>query len=412
MEFQPLLLKSIAKLQYQATPGDLSTQTGLPLATVEKDLQQLAIAVGGHLQVSNTGEVIYKYPADFQTILRNKFVWLQVKEWLQVSWRVVFYLVRISFGIVLVASVAIILLSILALSFFNDGDGIDVGDVDLGNSGGSGFSWWWFDWGATTAPPTQRRRGKKLKFLSAVYSFLFGDGNPNANLEEVRWRTIGQVIRKNRGAITVEQVAPYLENVSPHSEDHILPVLLRFNGLPEVSPVGDLVYRFPETQTLAKQRKFKHRSPYLKEKQWKFSAASESQIWGIGILAAVNCGGALVLGGLLKGAVITGGLVGLAASLYWALLLYAIGFIAIPIGRWLWLQSANAKIRARNNYRSQQVSRLIAGSPDLTRKLQFAEQFQAEQILTSADMAYTTEEDLLAQEIEAAPQLPINRSSN
>jgi hypothetical protein len=412
MEFQPLLLKSIAKLQYQATPGDLSTQTGLPLATVERDLQQLAIAVGGHLQVSNAGEVIYKYPADFQTILRNKFVWLQVKEWLQVSWRVVFYLVRISFGIVLVASVAIILLSILALSFFNDGDGIDVGDVDLGNSGGSGFSWWWFDWGATTAPRPQRRRGKKLKFLSAVYSFLFGDGNPNANLEEVRWRTIGQVIRKNRGAITVEQVAPYLENVSPHHEDHILPVLLRFNGLPEVSPVGDLVYRFPETQTLAKQRKFKHLSPYLKEKQWKFSAASEGQIWGIGILAAINFGGALVLGGLLKGAVITGGLVGLAASLYWALLLYAIGFIAIPVGRWLWLQSANAKIRARNSHRSQQVSQLIAGSPDLTRKLQFAEQFQAEQILTAADMAYTTEEDLLAQEIEAAPQLPINRSSN
>ncbi len=422
MEFQPLLLKSIEKLQYQTTPGELSIQTGLPLATVEKDLQQLAIAVGGHLQVSNAGEVIYKYPPDFQNILRQKFVWLQVQEGLQKIWKVLFYLVRVSFGIVLIASVTLILLSIFALSFFNnEGDGIDLGEINLGgagDSGGGSFIWWWFDWGHDSTPQPQRKRGKKLNFLNAVYSFLFGDGNPNANLEELRWRNIGQVIRKNRGAITVEQVAPYLEQVVPYNEDHILPVLLRFNGLPEVSPVGDLVYRFPDSQTFAQQRKFKHIQPYLKEKIWKFSAASTSQIWTIGLLAAVNCGGALFLGTLLKGLAVKGGIIAVAASLYWLILLYAIGFIAIPIGRWIWLQWANGKIRARNQQRSQHTAQLAAGSEDLTRKLQFAEKFQAEQIITAADLAYTTEDDLLDQEldqflgeeVDPAPPLPSDRS--
>jgi hypothetical protein len=408
MEFQPLLLKSIEKLQYQATPGELSIQTGLPLVTVERDLQQLAIAVGGHLQVSNAGEVIYKYPSDFQNILRQKFVWLQVQEWLQRIWKILFYLVRVSFGIVLIASVALILLSIFALSFFNnEGDGIDLGDIDLGgsgDSGGGGFIWWWFDWGHDGAPQPQRQRGKKLNFLNAVYSFLFGDGNPNANLEELRWRNIGQVIRKNRGAIAAEQVAPYLENVVSYNEDHILPVLLRFNGLPEVSPVGDLVYRFPDSQTFAQQRKFKHIQPYLKEKLWKFSAASTGQIWTISLLAAVNCGGALFLGVLLKGLAVKGGIIAVAASLYGVILLYAIGFISIPIGRWIWLQQANQKIKARNQQRSQQVTLLTAGSEDLTRKLQFAENFQAEQILTAADLAYTTEDDLLDQELNELDQ--------
>ena len=421
MEFQPLLLKSIEKLQYQTTPGELSIQTGLPLAIVEKDLQQLAIAVGGHLQVSNAGEVIYKYPPDFQNILRQKFVWLQVQEWLQRIWKVIFYLVRVSFGIVLIASVALILLSIFALSFFNnDGDGIDLGEINLGggDSGGGSFIWWWFDWGHDGAPRPQRKRGKKLNFLNAVYSFLFGDGNPNANLEELRWRNIGQVIRKNRGAITAEQVAPYLENVLPYNEDHILPVLLRFNGLPEVSPVGDLVYRFPDSQTVAQQRKFKHIQPYLKEKIWKFSAASTGQIWTISLLAAVNCGGALFLGSLLKGLAVQGGIIAVAASLYGLILLYAIGFISIPIGRWIWLQWANGKIRTRNQQRSQHTARLNAGSEDLTRKLQFAESFQAEQIITAADLAYTTEDDLLDQEldqfldekVDPVPPLPGDRS--
>jgi hypothetical protein len=424
MEFQPLLLKSLEKLQYQATPGELSIQTGLPLAIVEKDLQQLAIAVGGHLQVSNAGEVIYKYPSDFQNILRQKFVWLQVQEWLQKIWKVIFYLVRVSFGIVLIASVALILLSIFALSFFNnEGDGIDLGEIDLGGSGdsggGGGFIWWWFDWGHDGSPQPQRKRGKKLSFLNAVYSFLFGDGNPNANLEELRWRSIGQVIRKNRGAITAEQVAPYLDNVSPYNEDHILPVLLRFNGLPEVSPVGDLVYRFPDSQTFAQQRKFKHIQPYLKEKIWKFSAASTSQKWTISLLAAVNFGGALFLGLLLKGLAVKGGIIAVAASLYWVILLYAIGFISIPIGRWLWLQWANGKIRVRNQLRSQHLAQLAAGSEDLTRKLQFAENFQAEQIITAADLAYTTEDDLLDQEmdqflneeVDPAPPLPGDQSN-
>ena len=32
----------------------------------------------------------------------------------------------------------------------------------------------------------------------------------------------------------------------------MLPVLLRFNGQPEVSPEGEIVYQFPELQTSVK----------------------------------------------------------------------------------------------------------------------------------------------------------------
>jgi hypothetical protein len=404
MEFSAPFLRSIEQLQYQTTPGELATQSGLPLATVERDLQQLAIAVGGHLQVSTSGEIIYKYPADLQGILRKKFLWLQVKSWLETAWKILFYIIRISFGLLLLASFAIIALSLLLITlatmFSNDGDGVDLGG--MGDVGAVGFGdWggiWIFDWGSHHAEPTSPEEVKELSFLGAVFSVLFGDGNPNAKLEELRWRNIGQAIRKNRGVITAEQVAPYLDNVSPHSEDHILPVLLRFNGQPEVSPIGDIVYRFPDVQAISQRQKFKRLSAYLEEKTWQFTAATHSQRWQIGLLAAFNCSGALALGWILKGMSTVGGLLGFAASIYWILLIYAIGFVAIPVGRLLWLQWVNRKIANRNDRRRRQVA--LLNSEDVNRKLLFANEFRSEQIIAAEDIAYRTDEDLLEQEFD------------
>jgi hypothetical protein len=421
MEFSAPFLKSIEQLQYQTTPGELATQSGLPLATVERDLQQLAIAVGGHLQVSTSGEIIYKYPADIQGILRKKFLWLQVKSWLETAWKILFYIIRISFGLLLLASFAIIALSLLLITlatmFSNDGDGVDLGGIgDVGDVGfGDWGSIWIFDWGSGSnyAEPVSPEEVKELSFLGAVFSVLFGDGNPNAKLEELRWRSIGQTIRKNRGVVTAEQVAPYLDNVSPHSEDHILPVLLRFNGQPEVSPIGDIVYRFPDVQAISQKQKFKRLSSYLEEKTWQFSAATHSQRWQIGLLAAFNCSGALALGWILKGMSTVGGLLGFAASIYWILLIYAVGFVAIPIGRLIWLQWVNNKISTRNNQRRRQVA--LLNSEDVDRKLLFANEFRSEQLISAEDIAYRTDEDLLEQEFnnlldsDDAPQLPPDR---
>jgi hypothetical protein len=414
MEFSASLLKSIEQLRYQATPGELSTQSGLPLAKVERDLQQLAIAVGGHLQVSTTGEIVYKYPHDLQGILRKKFLWLQVTSILEKIWRVLFYLIRISFGILLVGIAAIIALSLILIalaSIFSDNGGGGGGSIDFGGGGGSGGDWGqifvWDSGGgyyqSSASGSAAPAEVKELSFLGAVFSILFGDGNPNYNLEETRWKTIGQAIRKNRGVITAEQVAPYLENVTPHSEDHIMPVLVRFNGMPEVSPIGDIVYRFPEVQAVSQRQKFKRLPNYLKEKNWRFSMATTGQRWLIGILAAFNVSGALALGWLLKGSAVAGGLIGLVSSLYWLMLLYAVGFVTIPIGRWLWLQWVNNQVDRRNEQRRHQVA-LLSGQ-DVERKLLFADGFRSELVIEQGDIAYSTDEDLLDQEIAELDRL-------
>jgi hypothetical protein len=418
MEFSAPLLQSIERLQYQATPGEFAVQAGLPLATVERDLQQLAIAVGGHLQVATTGEIVYKYPSNFRTILYNKSVWLQVKKYTDFIWKIAFYIIRMSFGLALLASLSIVVLTIIVFAIAtmlsdNDGGGIDFGDWGSGGSSSTassswGGTWWYFDWGGSSSQveaiePTEAKKKPQLNFLGAVFSFLFGEANPNANLEELRWRSIGQVIRKNQGAITAEQVAPYLEEALPQSEDHILPVLVRFNGVPEVSEIGDIVYRFPDTQTIAQQRKFKHLPPYLQEKARRFSGATSEQVGLICALGALNFAGIFFIGALLKGAAAFGFLA-LVGSVYSLLLAYAVGFVTIPLVRLLWLQLTNSKVNTRNEKRRQRLTWLH--SEDATRKLDFAKQFQVQRTLSEADMVYNTEEDLLDQEIRSFQALP------
>ncbi|KAM3713487.1 hypothetical protein ACB098_01G261700 [Castanea mollissima] len=43
-----------------------------------------------------------------------------------------------------------------------------------------------------------------------IFSFVFGDGEPNQGIEEERWKLIGQYISSNGGVVTAEELAPYL----------------------------------------------------------------------------------------------------------------------------------------------------------------------------------------------------------
>jgi hypothetical protein len=237
---------------------------------------------------------------------------------------------------------------------------------------------------------------------------LFGDGNPNVDLEEQRWQAIATTIRNNGGAIIAEQVTPYLdklgERYQQEYEDYMLPVLTRFNGRPEVSPEGQLIYHFPELQVKATQRQAQPVSAYLREAVWKFSQASSGQIIGAIALGSANLVGALVLGNLLRGGIAAqlGGLVGFVAGIYGLLLVYGVGFLAIPLIRYFWVKWRNQAIEARNQQRQQRAIALNEADSTVKQKLAFADRFTTETIVDESDLAYTTETDLTPQELRQA----------
>ncbi|WP_341732233.1 hypothetical protein [Microcoleus sp. EPA2] len=424
----PKVMQAVTELGYRVTVGDVAAKAGLDVNFAERELLTLASEAGGHLQVAESGDIAYLFPKNFQDILRNKFLRLQVQEWWQKIWRVLFYLIRISFGIVLVVSIVLIFVAItLLLSASSDNNNGGGGD-----DRGGGFWFfpsndliWLFYW--NHEPYYQQRSrltGEKpeMNFMEAVFSFLFGDGNPNYNLEERKWSTIAATIRNNQGAIVAEQIAPYLDNLPKgyalEYEEYMLPTLSRFDGRPEVSPEGQIVYHFPQLQITATERNTEPVPAYLREMLWRFSHASSGQIMLAAGLGAVNVVGALILGSLLAKSAIGSGLLSLVATIYPMLLIYGVGFLTIPLIRYFWIQWKNSSIAARNQERQQRAMLLNQPDPNLQQKLAYAREFAAENILNGQDLAYTTETELTAQELEQSAKIDaewqkrIGRSEN
>ncbi|NET42006.1 hypothetical protein [Okeania sp. SIO2B3] len=428
----PAIMKAVENLDYRVTVGDVAAKAGLDVKVTEQGLLALATDAGGHLQVSETGEIAYLFPQNFRGILRNKFWRLRWREWWEKVWRVLFYLIRISFGILLILSLVIILvaIAIIVISLNSSGDQNDSGGRSNNSGGGMIFfpGFWFnsnwfllFDWGYYDRPYRYQRQRQKyhsqgqkngMNFFEAVFSFLFGDGNPNFNLDERRWQAIATVIKNNQGAVVAEQIAPYLDDLGKgyalEYEEYILPVLIRFNGRPEVSSEGQIVYHFPELQATAKGWNSQPISAFLKEKLWRFSEATSSQIMLATGFGAVNFVGALVLGSLLKDGTVAaqiGGFISFVEVIYPLLLVYGVGFLVLPLIRYFWVQWRNGKVEARNQQRQKRVITLNQADSQLKQKIEYAKKFANETIIGRESLAYTTEKSILEQEAEQADKI-------
>jgi len=396
------IMQSIEKLNYRVTVGDVATQSGLDVQFVQKELLQLANDTNGHLQVAETGDIAYLFSSNFRSILRNKYWQLRWQQGLQKAWNIVFYLIKISFGIILITLIILLVITIFAIMSKKNSDNEDSGE-SLG--GGSLFFlprfWISPDFFWMFSPNYEERRYQRqrsnqreneLNFLESIYSFLFGDGNPNRNLEEKRWQEIAAVIKNNNGAIIAEQVAPYLDNINIYNErdeDYILPVLTRFNGYPEVSEKGEIIYYFPELQITAEERNKAYVSPYLKENLWQFSVASSGQKIG-----AIALGGICFILSLVVGVSIS-----FSNILFLVAFVYSGSYLTIPLIRYFWLQNRNRKVESRNNQRENRAN-MLKSNRELQNKIDYAQQFAQQKVITGENLAYSTEKDLLDQEIE------------
>ncbi len=430
------IMRAVEQLGYRVTVGDVATRTGLNVNLAQHDLVALASDVSGHLQVAETGEIVYLFPKHFRTILRSKFLLLRLEEGCKTIWNVWFYLIRISLGIILIASIALIFITIaiiLIASILNggsfDGDGGSSGGGSSGGSSGGGggdcASFFFFngsgDYSSASESSRQRRKRwrkfsprqkTKMNFLEATFSFIFGDGNPNSDLEKRRFSQIARVIANNGGAVVAEQIAPYWDKIPTgydrEYETYMLPVLTRFNGVPQVSSEGEIIYYFPDLQVTAQKLKKKKRSvpPYLNEWCWRFSEASSGKIWLALALGIVNCVGALVLGVMLygDGAMQVGEIVAFVRSIYWVLLGYGVGFLAIPLVRYIWIQWKNRRIEVRNQQREERLIWLKKADAGLHKKMAYAQQFAATHVIERDDIAYTTETDLVEQECDRSQE--------
>lgn len=420
MSFDPNIMQAIEQLNYRVTVGDVAAKAGLNVRVTQQSLLALASDVGGHLQVVNTGDIVYNFPNNFRNILQNKYFRLRLQKILDQVWGILFYLIKISFGILLILSLVIIIIAIIIIIvglMFNQDDNNNNNSKSLVSVELIGrlfyciFDWSWMflndDYNTHYHTNHNAEEEKTMDFLPAVFSFLFGDGDPNAKLEQARWTQIGMVIRNNQNAIVAEQISPYLDELGTgynlEYESYMLPVLTKFNGVPQVDSEGNIIYAFPELQTTVQETNEPLIDDYLEEKLWKFSQAGESQISLSIFLGCFNFFGALILGFLLlKNHNLSkfGDLVIFVHSIYGVLLGYGIGFLAIPLGRYFWIQNKNSEIEKRNLQREQRAIALQEPDEKLQNKIASTRQFAAQNLITNQNITYSTETDLIEQELD------------
>jgi hypothetical protein len=365
--------------------ADISAATALPLAVVRELLPRAADEFRGRLEVTASGEILYSFPHGFTSRYRGfaaaaaraldggkRFfkaagvllfkVWIMV---MLVGYFALFMLIALSAMVLSVAASsgssgrgrrnasgglypgASIFNTIIRLWFYSE---------LLGGYGG----------GRRAAPS----RSKK-PLHRAIFSFVFGEGDPNRDWAEKRKKALIAFLARHRGVISLPDFMALSGLPPQEAEAELMACCAEFGGSPEASGEGTIVYRFDELLRRADREEGTAELPAKRLRQ--FSSNEKSMNVWFGIINTVN----LLFGGyFFRHALTTGAILSaeqfrqsswlygmtyylsghfvqdplplIAAGLGLVPLVFSLLFWLIPILRAFWERRENGRIRMEN----------------------------------------------------------------
>lgn len=407
------------KNKLRLTPAELASISELSINKSNYWLNKIAGETGAKLEVANDGTIFYQFAPGFTNVYRKRGVLKAALLAGVFLFNLLYWVVRVSFGVALVLSVMIIVVIFVALTtlaiaaIFGDSGG-DAGGFDLG---GGFFDLSYlvdiFDWNyspshshySNSLPSVRRDKyadyvdvKPRGNFFLETFSFLFGDGKPNSNLQEIRWQKIAKVIKQNGGVVSAEQLAPYLDGDSSDS-GMIMSALAQFNGHPQVTESGFIVYVFSDFLGPVKEPVSTQLETYLNEEEWRFSNFSvDSQIFVL-ILAVLNFLGSW----WLFKHIATINLLSHIAGLIDVLLTYSIVLLVIPAVRAVVLTVLNSRITVRNERRKAAFVQVNRPKGDVLKELYEANEVRTqllEGVSSDKRIFYSSDKELLEQDFE------------
>jgi len=391
------------------------------LNTAKRALVQVGGMTGADLKVSDDGDITYKFDSDFREKMNRNSFKAKLASYYNSNKSLIQHYGKVAFGLTLIASLVVVstALVVISSSSSSDDDRRDDrrrnpgGGMGMGNVlGPSPFDFWYYrpyrSYYVYGQPVRKKERGGG--FLESVFSYVFGDGDPNRDMEELRIRGAAKLIRDAGGAVTAEQLAPFADigdDVALGSEQtyvdesFVVPIMSQLGGRPEVTEDGDIIYVFDELMETGLSREaqiklmgVKTTTEYeeamamregveipneINEVPLTFSSASDGNKLLAGVFGVINLAGVLYLGQILGSpamqTVQLGSYLGAVKLFMPFLFTYAIAFNAIPLFRAFRMKSANAKINQRNKTRRLWRSVLENGGEKVQRKLRAAKKF-------------------------------------
>ena len=263
------IVAAFRKRKGEATIADIVAFTALPRYQVETELPAVADEYGGRLKVTDSGEILYSFPRGF--VSRYRGFRPAFKRFLKAAGKLVTavstFLFKVWIMVMLVGYFALfVALAVLALlaSVAASSAGGERSSRSRGKDGGLGglmFATRIFDiiiriwfYNEVFKSPGQRRYETELRarkrenrrpLSKAIFSFVFGEPDPNAGHDEVEKKAFLALARVKKGIVLLEDFMA-ITGLSPtEAETAINRYLYEFEGIPEVSDNGTVYYRFP-----------------------------------------------------------------------------------------------------------------------------------------------------------------------
>ena len=303
-EPDPTLTATLRRLGGRATLGDFVSATGLPEHDAESALKSLLETHRGHLEVSDSGDLLYQFDPKLIARYREPFgvrfrkaAWSAFKTGFKV-WTAVMLVVYF---------VVFVVLIIAAMTANRDGGrggfggrrgGFGLGDFFLLHwlMGGRGWNRGGLYYGHSYA----KRLPKEAQppFYKKVFAFIFGPEEPRPTQLQ-KDRGVLQLIRARKGVLTSAELVEHAGLPLPEAEEEMGRLTGAYGGDPRVSDRGEVVYAFPDLMKSAHGR-VRSREPkptWLRlEYPKKLTGNSTASNLGVGAMNGFNLVAASVMG--------------------------------------------------------------------------------------------------------------------
>jgi hypothetical protein len=257
------LVDVFRKRRGEATTADLVALTGLPTSQVETEIKAVSDEYGARLRVTDSGEILYSFPAGMKSRYRGFGPSLRRgwKAFRKVAAKVATFVFKIWTVVMLVGYfvlfLALALLALLAsVAVSMSGNSRDSRSSD-GGIGGLFLAgnlldtivriWFYSELFMTPEERNARsyRRRERKPLYKAIYSFLFGDGDPDAGWDTVEKKAFVAFVQTHKGIIAMPEFMAITGLGSLEAEERINRFLYEFGGSPEVTEGGTIYYSFP-----------------------------------------------------------------------------------------------------------------------------------------------------------------------
>lgn len=361
----PSLTGTLQRLRGRATLGDVVSATGMPEDEAETALKGLLETFRGHLEVSDSGDLLYRFDPKLIARDREPFG----VRFRRVAWSAFKTAFKVWTAVMLVVYFVVFVVLIIAAMAANRDDrgfggrrgGLGLGDLFLLHWLLGGRGW---DRGSLYYGHRHARRLPKDSqppFYKKVFAFIFGPEEPRPTQVQ-KDRGVLRLIRARRGVLTTSELIEHTALPVDDAREEMGRLTGAYGGDPRVSDGGELVYAFPGLMKSA-HGKVRAREPnpaWMRlEYPKKLTGNSGGANLGIGAMNGFNLVAGSVIG---LGLGVETAVVGAGAAdplIFFGLgvvpVTYSSLFFAIPMFRSLVLKREN-RARLRRN-----VRRLLIG---------------------------------------------------